>query len=282
MLALIALAGCSERHPAELGEGASVERWGDTRVVLAGGDPKGRGDGPVIVYLHGFSSLAEHQLPLADAELFPAGTRFVFPEGPLALSTDEGPRRAWWMLDHRMRMRLRGEPYGIRELAGHRPPGLSRARRRVERLLDAAEARLDVAPERIVVAGFSQGAMLAMDTVLRSRRPVGGVGSLSGSLIASQDWVPRMPARRGLPAFVSHGRDDPRLPFALSEQLAAHLTEQGLRVRWVPHGGGHEMRASVARAFARFVADSTSTPPLASAASSEHALAPPGDVAREQ
>ncbi len=256
MLSSLALAACARTPATTLGP-HHAERWGETRVLVAGGDDKGRGDGPVVVYLHGFASLAEHQLPLADPPLFPAGTRFVFPEGPLALSTDGGPRRAWWMLDHGLRHRLRREPYGIRELAGHRPAGLARARAAVLRVLDAVPARLRAPPERTVLGGFSQGAMLACDVVLRSERHVAGLASLSGSMVSAQEWVPRMPRRRGLPAFVSHGRGDLTLPFALSERLAAHLTEHGLRVRWVPHPGGHAMHGSVVRELARFVADAT-------------------------
>lgn len=257
LLGFLALAGCAREHAPPAPRPHHAERWGGTRVLIAGGDDKGRGDGPVIVYLHGYASVAEHQLPLADPSLFPRGTRFVFPEGPLALRADDGPRRAWWMLDHGLRLRLRREPYGIRELAGDRPPGMARARAMVLRVLDRIQARLGAPPERTVIAGFSQGAMLACDVVLRSERPIAGVGSLSGSLVSAQEWVPRMHARRGLRAFVSHGRDDVMLPFALSERLAAHLTENGLSVRWYPHAGGHEMRGSVVRAFARFVEDTT-------------------------
>lgn len=225
-------------------------------MLLAGGtDGRGGGDGPVLVYLHGFASRSEDQLPLRDDLDAPAGTRFVFPEAPIPVTIPDGPRHAWWMLDRPMRQRLRAEPVGMRELASHRPPGLREARAYVSDVLDGVEGRMHAPPERTVIAGFSQGAMLACDVTLAEDRPYAGLGVLSGTLIDAQEWTPRMARHRGLPVFVTHGRADDRLPFAMAERLVALLEAEGLDVRWHPHDGGHTMNDAILPAFGAFVDD---------------------------
>lgn len=246
--------GCFDGHHPKARFGQRWVRFGETRALLAGGtDGRGGGDGPVIVYLHGFASRPWDQLPLRDDLDVPAGTRFVFPEGPLDVTIPDGPRSAWWMLDRPLRRRLRAEPHGMRELAAHRPEGLARARRAIEEVLDGVERELGAPPERTVLAGFSQGAMLATDVALRTDRPLAGLGVLSGTTIAIQDWTPRMARRTELPVFVTHGRADELLPFPMAERLVATFRAQGLDVRWHPHDRGHEMCPSIVPVLGDFV-----------------------------
>ena len=252
----IVLLGCLDGQRPKGSFRERWETWGGARVLIAGGtDGRGGGDGPVLVYLHGFASRSEDQLPLRDELDAPAGTRFVFPEAPIPVTISEGPRHAWWMLDRTLRQRWRAEPNGMRELASHRPDGLLEARAHVSRVLDGVERRMGAPPERTVIAGFSQGAMLACDVALAEGRAYAGLGVLSGTLIDAQEWRPRMARHRDLPVFVTHGRADDRLPFAMAERLVALFEEEGLDVRWHPHDGGHAMNDAVLPAFGEFLDD---------------------------
>ena len=76
-------------------------------------------------------------------------------------------------------------------------------------MLDDLDRHEGLPPDRVFLGGFSQGAMLACDTVLRSPRAFAGLLILSGSIIAQREWEERWPARKGLPVFQSHGTDDP-------------------------------------------------------------------------
>lgn len=249
---ILCAAACLDGHEPKAPFAQRWVRFGDTRAILAGGlDGRGGGDGPVLVYLHGFASRAEDQLPLRDDLDVPAGTRFVFPEGPLAVTIPEGPRHAWWNIDRGLRRRMRAEPGGWRAMTGRVPPGLSGAREYVTQVLDGV-ARI-APPERTVIAGFSQGAMLACDVLLHDRRPLAGAALLSGSLIASGEWTPRAPARAGTPVFVTHGRNDPLLPYPLAEQLVATLTTGGVDVRWWPNDGDHSFNPAVAPVLSGFL-----------------------------
>jgi phospholipase/carboxylesterase len=92
---------------------------------------------------------------------------------------------------------------------------------------------------RVVLGGFSQGAMLATDVTLHAERPPGALAILSGSLISKPEWLPLMKARAGLPVLQSHGRADPVLAYQIAETLRDELTAAGVAMKFVPFNGGH-------------------------------------------
>jgi phospholipase/carboxylesterase len=226
-----------------------VDSFGGLRVRIAGGeDREGGGDGPVVVLLHGFGAPGDDLASLWRVIAAPRGTRFVFPEAPVALP-GLGEARAWWMLDvARLEGIARGE---MRDLSGEVPEGLSEARDHATRMLDEVERKLR--PSKLVLGGFSQGAMLSCDIALRTDRKLAGLVLLSGTFISENEWRPLMPSRHGLHAFLSHGNVDRMLPFAQSERLRDALTEAGLSVTWLPFRGGHETPGSVVDALGVFL-----------------------------
>jgi phospholipase/carboxylesterase len=136
---------------------------------------------------------------------------------------------------------------------GEVPEGLVAARAQVLGLLDEVAHTLRPAPGKLVLGGFSQGGMLALDVALHSASALAGLVVLSGTHIAAGEWAPRLDARRGLPVFMSHGRVDEMLPFRVAEGLRDALVEHGLRVEWVPFQGGHGIPPAVADAMGAFV-----------------------------
>jgi phospholipase/carboxylesterase len=215
-----------------------LTKLGDLDVRITGGtDREGAGTGPVVVLLHGFGAPGDDLVSLWRTLAAPRGTRFVFPEAPL----DLGPRymggRAWWPIDLEARMRRHalGEPPDLTTV----PDGLAASRAKMLALLGEVHRTLQPAAGKVVLGGFSQGAMLALDVALHSSEPLAGLVFLSGTQIAASEWGTRFAARRGLPVFMSHGRGDELLPFALSEGLRDTLIAHGLRVEWVAFQGGH-------------------------------------------
>ncbi|MGV3625427.1 MAG: alpha/beta hydrolase, partial [Archangium sp.] len=93
--------------------------------------------------------------------------------------------------------------------------------------------------KRIVLGGFSQGAMIATDVALRLEEAPGALVVLSGTLLTEDAWRPRAKSRAGLPVFQSHGRADPVLPFVAAEWLRDLLVDSGLQHEFVPFDGGH-------------------------------------------
>src|SRR5262245_27415216 len=120
------------------------------------------------VLLHGFGASGDDLVPLADE--LDAPMRFVFPAAPLELSGLYGDSRAWWLFDlEQLEEELRrGVP---RDRSDEVPEGLPAARLQVTRLLDQLQARFSIPDERLVVGGFSQGAMLALDVALHRGKP---------------------------------------------------------------------------------------------------------------
>ena len=211
------------------------------KVRLTGGtDGHGGGTGPLVILLHGFGAPGDDLLPLADALGGPAGIRWIFPEGPLSLNMGYGESRAWWMIDMaRLEAdRLAGR---IRDLSAVVPPGLPHARQTLERFLTLVPRALPVDFQQTVLGGFSQGAMLTCDLVMRTAFPFAGLIQLSGSLLAKQDWRPSVGKRAGLPVFQSHGTQDPILPYVMAERLRDELMTAGLAVQWHSFRGGHEI-----------------------------------------
>lgn len=230
-----------------------IERLGGLKARLTGGtDGRGGGVGPVVVLLHGFGAPGDDMVPIGQVLEAPRGTRYVFPEAPLAFDLGFLESRAWWMIDMEQ-LALDIARGNLREIASRVPQGLAGARARVVALLDDVERRLGAKPDRIVLGGFSQGAMLACDVAFRTDRTLAGLVILSGSLIAQEEWIRLMPKRNGLPVLQSHGNGDPLLPFVLAERLRDFLTQAGLPVEWVPFAGGHEIAPPVIRKLGAFL-----------------------------
>ncbi len=229
-------------------------KYGGLTVRITGGsDGDGAGSGPVVVLLHGFGAPGTDLVPLAEYMSVPKGTRFVFPQAPLALPPVFGTGRAWWMIDleSRIRARIQGQ---IMELTREVPEGLDKVNQRINGMLDEMLADLHAKPEQVILGGFSQGAMLALDVALRSTRPLGGLILMSGTLICAEEWAPLLPRRKGLRCLLSHGRADPMLPYEVAESLRDKMIEAGLAVDWVSFQGGHEIPPEVLSRASKLIA----------------------------
>jgi phospholipase/carboxylesterase len=226
-------------------------RWGGLDCVVSGGsDGRGGGDGPIVVLLHGFGAPGDDLVPLGRELEVPRAVRFVFPAAPL----DLGWGRAWWIIDMERIERdiAAGRP---RELSEQAPVGLAEARVQLGATLDEMRAQLGTGAP-LVLGGFSQGAMLSCDVALRTdaaRLPLAGLVLMSGTFLTPREWTPLMPARRDVPLLMSHGRQDPLLPFAHAERLRDAWRAAGAQLEWIELDGGHGIPPEVLTALARMV-----------------------------
>jgi len=228
-------------------------RLHDLTVRLTGGvDGDGGGDGPLVILFHGFGAPGDDLVPLADVIDAPAGTRWLFPEGPLPLSFGPSYARAWWIIDM-SRIQADRAAGRIRDMSMEIPNGLILARERLSGFLKALPQELTVDYKHTVIGGFSQGAMVTCDAVLHSDYPFAGLVQLSGNLLAQPEWGPRMPTRKSLPVFHSHGTQDDILPHIGAERLRDSLAQSGLAVEWHSFRGGHEIPESVLRRLGGFL-----------------------------
>ena len=235
------------------------------RVAL----PRGTALSPklAVVLCHGYGAPGDDLVPLAEAlgahlpEPLAQTTRFYFPQAPHA-AQGVGFGRAWWQLDPEILMSMqRGGPRDSSRIRAMTPPGLTPARRSLLALLEAVSRSTGLAPDRIVVGGFSQGAMLATDVALRQEEAPASLVALSGTLLCAAEWQRACAQRSRLPVFVSHGHQDPLLSFDDAEALVAMFRDAGLAVQFEAFRGGHEIPGGVLRALATHLVSLNVGPP---------------------
>lgn len=170
------------------------------------GAPPGRARG-VVLLLHGRGATAESILPLADVLAFP----------DLAYLAPQAQGYTWY-------------PQSFMAPTAANEPHLSESLARIAAILsDLVDT--GVAAERLAVIGFSQGACLAAETVLRNPRPYAFLGVLSGGAIGPAG-TPRDYAGSlaGLRAFVGCSDQDAHIPLARVMETAAVLSRMGAAV----------------------------------------------------
>ena len=229
-----------------------LETYGGLQVHVVGGpDREGGGNGPIVILLHGFGAPGDDLVSLWRTLRVPDTVRFVFPVAPLKLDGGLPDGRAWWMLDVDQIARdvASGRGRDIHAV----PPGLAVAREQLFAMMNELDRQWGLPTDHVFIGGFSQGAMLACDTVVRSSRAFAGLIILSGSIIAEREWEERWPSRKGLPVFQSHGTDDPLLPHETATQLKDSLLRHGLPVTWHEFRGGHEIPFSVLERLGPFL-----------------------------
>jgi phospholipase/carboxylesterase len=229
-----------------------LEFGGLDAVVAGGTDREGGGDGPVLVLLHGYGAPGEDLVSLWRVIDAPAGTRFVFPAAPIALGGPFGDGRAWWHVDvtRFQRAAMTGK---VDEMIRETPDGLHEVRKSALAMLSDIEKKLGVTRDKIVLGGFSQGSMLALDVALHADVSPAALVLMSSTLIAADEWRPLLASKKSIPIFQSHGREDPILPFEVAEQLRDELEAAGFSVTFVPFRGGHGIPENVVDGLGPFL-----------------------------
>jgi phospholipase/carboxylesterase len=209
-------------------------------TVTVGADS---GDGGLdVVLLHGYAMRPTDLSPFASA-LNITG-RYLFPQAPHSVSP---AGYGWWPIDEERRSRSLAA--GPRDLAEEDPPGRIAARNALQAFLVQHRA----ATRTLVLGGFSQGGMLALDYLLHGTDDIAALVLLSSSRIALTDWQHLRGRLRDLPVFVSHGQDDADLAFEAGERLYSFVSDAGARAVWCPFDGGHETPLKVWRELRKFL-----------------------------
>jgi len=219
----------------------------------------------VAIFLHGFGAPGTDLVPLAGELLEQNSsqalhtTRFLFPEAPLEIEPGfDG--KCWWPINmERMQMALAAGQ--VSDIADVVPAELPAARRKILEMVEWAKRHDRVAPERIILGGFSQGAMLAIDVALHLGGKIGGVCLWSGMLINQTEWKGLAVQARPMRIVQSHGLLDPVLPFACGQSLRKMLTESGHSVDFVRFQGYHQIPPQGLQKTAELVSSVASAPP---------------------
>lgn len=194
-------------------------------------------DALTVVCLHGYGADMHDLAPLAQELSASRPLRWIFPDAPGRL---EWGGKAWWPIDVAAfeAAQRGGKP---RDLSGGEPAGMAEAREALLGLLKELRAPL----ENLVLMGFSQGSMLAVDLALRLPVAPAGVAILSGTLVDAASVRELAPKRKGLRFFQSHGSVDPILGFAQALALEKELRGAGWDGKLQRFEGGHAIPGEV-------------------------------------
>jgi phospholipase/carboxylesterase len=176
-------------------------------AVLQNGAPLSQAD-LAVVLLHGRGGSAEDILELSSA--------FRLPNA--AYLAPQAAEHSWYPLSF-LAPREANEPH------------LSSALAKIESIVRSIE-QAGFGRERVVVAGFSQGACLATEFLASHPARYGGLIAFTGGLIGQPGSLSHSSAGElaGTPALLSSGDPDPHVPWARVEESAAILEAMGAKV----------------------------------------------------
>jgi phospholipase/carboxylesterase len=184
-----------------------------------------------VIWLHGLGADGHDFEPIVPELGLPPGhgVRFVFPHAPIQpVTLNAGyAMRAWFDVSN-PDLRVALDRAGIEAAA-----------QAIRELIDDQVAR-GIPPAAIVLAGFSQGGVMALHIGTRTPEPLAGVVALS-CFLADPARLPTMvtAAARSTPFFLAHGTVDSVIPFALGEEALTALTAAGIDVEWHDYGMAH-------------------------------------------
>ncbi len=201
--------------------------------------------------MHGLGADGNDFVPIVN-ELELGGTpaiRFVFPHAPMRPVTINNGfvMRAWYDVSF-------GDLEGQSRRADEK--GVRESQAQITALIER-EAKRGVAAEHLVLAGFSQGGAIALQTGLRHPQKLAGVMALSTYLpLADSLLQEAAPANKATPIFMAHGTYDPLVPLMMGAGSMTLLTGLGYAVEWrqypMPHSVCPEEIRTSASGFARF------------------------------
>jgi phospholipase/carboxylesterase len=196
--------------------------------ITTGTNPAG-----TVIWLHGLGADGWDFVPMVKELGLPENLalRFIFPHAPMRpVTLNNGyVMRAWYDIAKTELQRMTDEK-GIRE-----------SQKQIEAFI-AREKQRGIASDKIVLAGFSQGGAIALQTGLRHAEPLAGILALSTYLALAENLAAEgTAANKSIPVFMAHGTEDPVVPINLAETSRDTLKSHGYNVRWADYPMPHSV-----------------------------------------
>lgn len=208
--------------------------------LTTGRDPTGS-----VIWLHGLGADGWDFVPIVQELGLPEtlALRFIFPHAPRqAVSINGGAvMRAWYDIA------LDGLARRVDEA------GILASASTLTSLVQGEAAR-GIAADRVILAGFSQGGVIALQAGLRYPDALAGIVALSTYLaMPGTVAVQGSAANRSVPILMAHGTQDTVIPLAMAEESRRQLLDAGYKVDWHTYPMGHSVAREELQQISRFL-----------------------------
>jgi phospholipase/carboxylesterase len=229
---------------------SSIQTFGQLRCRVIDAIPEDKSVGLLVIMNHGFGASGDDladfgPMLIESSEAISNSCRFVFPEAPIDLGPMGMPGgRAWWPINMAALAEM-NQTRDFEKLIELEPPGMQEATQMLLATIHAALADADLDDSRLVLGGFSQGAMVSTCATLTKPLVPSLLALFSGTLLDRKRWTELAANHPGCSVLQSHGRQDPVLPFAPAERLKDLLSVSGFTVEFVEFNGPHTIPMNV-------------------------------------
>jgi len=189
---------------------------------------------PMVILIHGRGADMNDLADLAPMFDPPGGCRFILPNAPKPFEPYPGMAMGWTWFE--------GWP-PIHE-------SVVESRHEMLRFIDEITAAYPTPEGQLVVAGFSQGALMSLDSGLRTEKKLAGIIAMSGGLYDRD--LPDLTAHAALPVLIAHGTQDEVVPVTYARRARHLLEAAGLDVEYHEYPMGHQVameEAAVVKGF---------------------------------
>ncbi len=201
---------------------------------------EGDQDGNYTFLLHGYGANAKDLISL-HTYLQPSNQpkyNWFFLEAPISLD-DNFLGKAWFPIPEIMTFTP------TIDYSNTEPNGMASAREKITQVIKQVTHAQN--KNKIILGGFSQGAVMSMDVFLHLPKPnfIRGVLLFSGTIVNKTGWSKMAKESTPFHCFQSHGKNDPLLTYAKAKDLCDLIKQAGITLDWYDFDGGHEITMNV-------------------------------------
>jgi len=184
-----------------------------------------------VIWLHGLGADGNDFVPIVDQLQLSSSLaiRFIFPHAPVRpITINQGYQMSGWYDISSLSIVEEEDEAGIKESSAI-----------LKQLCEEQEAN-GISSSRIVLAGFSQGGVIALHCGCRYPKPLAGIMALSTYLALPETLEDEISdSAIETPIFMAHGRQDDVVDYQYGKRSMEQLEANDLEVHWHEYDMGH-------------------------------------------
>ena len=186
-----------------------------------------------IIWTHGLGADGhDFEGIIPELKVDTLNIRFIFPHAPIQPITINGgmAMRGWYDIKNITNIEREVDNNGIQDSVN-----------RVLKIIDTQISE-GIPSEKIILAGFSQGGVIALNTAFQCKHKLGGVLALSTYL---PNWdhfkAQNLKHNNDIPFVIAHGSLDPVVPYQAGQHLFNTLNNEGFKVDFHTYPMQHQV-----------------------------------------